>query len=351
MFASTYPIVPGKEAWRQLEQAETAFENGELDKALILAENSRETRRISSEWSENKLIAAYKPIVVQREGTDLNTLRKIFEERQDKNAVEIIDYSLTLHPAEYYNFNIKNVITYWHNSSNYPEADIITAAVYRQEGEYDLSQHYLENAWKYRDLLDIPEQKYDILYDLADTAFLLKDNELYEKSLLLILSDDKDFSGTEKNQNRLSSGFVRAIKKGTGSDKLFILYRHDSPFGLSAMIKLSDYYQAVGQNDRALECSAFGCLTAITAMNNSLKQYKDDYTFSTVENLFQEVDSINEICNWMDKYDVWNSFYNFALLIDITTENKSLSKDILSALANKSHNKIIQKKALLKLLN
>jgi len=273
-FASSYPVTPGNEAWRQLEQAETAFENGDLSKALVLAENARKIRRITSEWSENKLIAAYKPIIVQNQGTDLAVLRKIFLERENKNAIEIIDYSLTLHSAQYYDSNIKNVIDFWHDSANYPEADVITAAVYRQEGEYDLSRQYLENAWKYRDILDIPEQKYDILYDLAETAFSLNNNDLYEKSLLLILADDKDFSGMDQNKNRLSNGFVRSIKKGMSSDKLFLLYRHDSHFSLSALFKLAEYYQSVNQNDKALECSAFGCLTAATAMNNTLKNIK-----------------------------------------------------------------------------
>jgi len=51
----------------------------------------------------------------------------------------------------------------------------------------------------------------------------------------------------------------------------------------------------------------------------------------------------------MEKYAIWDSFYNFAMLIDTTTKNKELGKNILQALAKQSQNKIVKKKSLVQL--
>lgn len=348
---TTYPIKAGNEAWRALEKAELAYDNGNLGDALKYAKEAREIKRIGSEWCETKLINSCKPLVVQQKGVDINVLYNFFVEREDFEAVSILDRSLALHSIDYYNSDITEVISFWQKSSHYPETDVVIAMVYRDEGEYDLSKLYLENAWEYRELLYIPEEKYDILYNLAKTALLLKDNDLYEKTQLLILADDNDFSGLsdERTKNCLSSGIVRSIKKNMDSEKIFMLYRHSNKNGLDAMFNLSKYYQEYNENDKALECAAFGCVTAITLINNSVKQYYLDYNFTTIEQLFVYAKNVDEICVWMDVNNIWDAFYNFALLVEKTTNNKELSDTVLVALSNESCNFQVQKKAQLKL--
>ncbi|OJF77665.1 MAG: hypothetical protein BKP49_01420 [Treponema sp. CETP13] len=348
MFATTtYPIKEGHEAWRSLEKAELAYDNGNLGEALKYAKEAREIRRVGSEWCETKLINSYKPLVVQQKGVDINVLYKVFLEREDLDAVDILDRSLALHSIDFYNSDITQVISFWQKSSHYPETDIVLAKVYRDEGEYDLSKQYLEKAWEYRELLYIPDEKYDILYDLAKTALLLKDDDLYEKSQLLILADDSDFSGLsgERTKNCLSSGIISSIKNKMSSEKLFMLYRHINRNGLNAMFNLSKYYQDLDENEKALECAAFGCITAITLINDSVEQYYLDYKFTTFEQLLAHANNIDEICVWMNVNNIWDSFFDFALLVEKTTDNKELSDAVLVALSKESCNTKVQIKA------
>ena len=69
--------------------------------------------------------------------------------------------------------------------------------IYKLEGEYTFAEEYYSKALNYSSVFDIPNDKYEVLYLLAEISEINQDFERMEIRLLNILVDDP----FEKNKN------------------------------------------------------------------------------------------------------------------------------------------------------
>ena len=105
------------------------------------------------------------------------------------------------------------------------EAVHLMAKIYEFEGEYELSYSYYMDAWNNADILDIPESKYDILYDMANLCYNFNDYENCEKSLMLIIASDPYYGN-----DGFTTALTNSVQRGYSADKIFNLYDYFPSF-------------------------------------------------------------------------------------------------------------------------
>ena len=80
-----------------------------------------------------------------------------------------------------------------------------------ENGEYDIAIDYLEKAYMASDILSIPEEKYEILFSLAEIYEFQGDFNKMEEYLLLILSKEPMY----RNKNRINA-ILKSVSSPVG---------------------------------------------------------------------------------------------------------------------------------------
>ncbi|HAH61675.1 MAG TPA: hypothetical protein DCL73_06215, partial [Treponema sp.] len=206
---------------RLLRSARETFRAGSCGEALKLAVQAEIERKKQVAWEIYTLQNSFKSSEVKKAADVLSAIIPVLEKRQEYDSLEIIRrYESKLSPS-YFSDSASNLIEYIRKRNAFPEADWIIGNVYKYEGEYNLAKEYLLSAWRNAPLLDVSDEQYDILYSLADIAYLDNDKENYEADLLLILSDDRYFRNVDLNDAMMLT--IRNQKAGS-MEKFFNLF-------------------------------------------------------------------------------------------------------------------------------
>lgn len=334
-------------SWKLLDNAQRAYDEGEIMMAMKLAENARQAR--SEEFTNAAVIMenALIPTAVQRRGDLIPDIREIWEERKETPAIAILDEALLLHTEDYFNNSITSVCEWYRSRIAYPEAEHLLAKIYMLDGEYDVASVFFQSAVDHADVLDIPGEEISILYDFAYLNELRNDADGYERNLLDVIdynNNKKTVDEYKSSQNYLNA-IVRATTSNTRSiDNFFLLYRMNDYDIISACIELASYYSENGHNDMAFPYSAMAVLTSFTRIyeiitNRNVKYaYTIDSTNSSrymaFENFLVEALKYTDVQKWMKDNKVWNSFYVFGKLLIEYRRNTAMANDIFSVLCD-----------------
>jgi len=303
-----------------LQKAQTAFDQRDFGLAFKHADAAKINRKKEVEWAITTLEQAMKPVAVQKVGDNIDAVLDILKERDSHDAVSIIESNLANLSKEYFDYSMMNLKNHIRKYSEYPEADFLIGKIYELEGEYTLSKYFLLKAWENAELLAIPDEKYDFLYEMASLAELTGDQEEYEKSLLLIIAEDPNYL-QNTSETGFSKSIVKAVKTGTDLDKFFLLYRNTSYFSMKAFFALANFYtneqlkQSISLNDKVLTMSSMGVVTAVSRIEDVIKERKLEYSYESFETLLQDISLYEDIVTWGKKYEVWKGFYVFALAV------------------------------------
>ena len=195
----------------------------------------------------------------------------------------------------------------------YPEAEARLAAIAGLNGNPALQESLLEKALDEAGLLQVPEDRYALLYALADLRLRQErpgtrlKGELALDTWREILLDDPDFLAAEETGGL--EGYYRALfavaspivlKTATGPglaesffglNRVLYLYRHPLGFSLRAHQQIT----AVSLENKAYRASAAQALFALTGIfSNVLEQvrvFHPDYVFRDLKELFVDVNS------------------------------------------------------------
>ncbi|MCH5295577.1 MAG: hypothetical protein J1F14_06725 [Treponema sp.] len=302
-------VTPGEEDWRFLEMAENAMEAGNYGGAVEYAEKARAARKQRCQWEIYTLERSLRLSSVRREADSLQDVIPVMEKNGLSSAAEIVRVHLDLRGADFYRNSLSGILEFENHLMLYPEVDYLIGRVYRMEGEYELSRQYLISAYEASDILEVPAQKYDILYDLADLYLDSGDSENFEKYMLLVMSDNEDY---------VSARFMRAIihiveeDKAGSVEKYFMLYRSGYTDTLRAMLSLAEFYSRSGETGRALRCSALGCTTALTKIEAALDDRINGYAYTSLADLLSRSADFEDIVEWGNANGIWRLFYIFA---------------------------------------
>ena len=327
VFAISYPLFQTSN--RILEDSYYAFDTGDYGTAFRLAEEAKLMRRLEVDDCLNLFIQAMKPQAVQKAGDSISEVLIILREREVFDAVELIEYLIDLKGVSFFDNSVEKIKNYIEDKRIFPEVSYIMAKIYEFEGEYDLAYSYYLDAWNNAQVLDIPDEKYDILYDMATLSYNFTNLEDCEKTLLLILSEDSYFS-----DNSYSSALISNVERGYSIEKIFSLYRTDCYRTIPAFFRLTELYLEQGKSEEAFKTAIFGVLTAFTRIDHILFSRVTEYQYDSLTDFFELAMKYDDILNWSIDNGFWRCFYRLAELgIDIYPENKEFGYSIMSIIA------------------
>lgn len=322
-----------------------AYDEMDYGTALKYSEDAILYRRQQIEKQIEKLKTSLTSKRVQAAGDSIEEIVKVLESRHENESLEIIDSFTKIKGYDYFNNSIQILLKYMNESMVYPEAQKLIADIYKLEGEYGFAEDYYMLALKNSDVLDIPAEKYDILYTLADISRLENNMDKYEVRLLNILTEDKAYK-----DNALRSAMHQTVisnRKGV-CEKYFNLYRADSYLCIDAYNQLAEYYYKAGEKEKALQFAELSTITTFSKISEIISSRNSDYTYTNLSKFFQEASFYNDIIEWGNEYNAWKSF-NILAKYSNDLGYKVFARELLVILVQYTPTKYWQKDAVLQL--
>lgn len=325
--------------------AKSFFLNKEYGKALDKCEEAITFRKENILEEVSIITEALKPKQVQRAGDDLSAVLKVLNERNEKRPISVINKYIKLKGEDYFENSISKLISHIQQKEHYPEVYKLIGDIYKLEGEYKFAEDYYKKALDNSNVLNIPNDRFELLYSLAEISEINEDYKRMEIRLLNILTDDS----TYKNK-ALSKALLNTVvsNKKDCFEKFFELYRGNNYFSLKAYSKLSDYYYSIQDYDKAFNFCALNVITSITKIQEVISSRDITFEFKNIENLLYHVQYYDDIIKWGNDNEIWSSFN---LLAKITKElgNIDFTEKLLKVLAQFSPEEYWRKEAVLQL--
>lgn len=321
----------------------TEFDNQNYGLSLKYCEEAILYRRQLIEYQTETLKNSLGANRVRAVGDKIDDVLKILTERKENESISIINYYVKKFGIEHFDNSISSLQKFIESSKTFPEVHKIMGDIYRLEGEYEFAEEYYTSALSNASVLDIPEEKYEILYNLAEISRLQGDYNEMEVRLLNILTEDSNYK---------DDALISAIKNTINSDKadsvekFFMLYRSDSFKCIKAYNQLCDYYYSLGENERALTFAALSVITSFTNICESIESRSSVYEYENLSTFFQECAFYDDIVEWGSNNGVWESFNNLARIC-IANGKKTFARELLTTLAQFSPVEYWQKDAVL----
>lgn len=309
VFAAPRKPQRGQEDWRALQKAKDAFEKNDFGTSVKFAEQAKTMRQQNVQWQTYILDETLKNPKVRRAGDSIERIVQVLNELKFSEASKIVSMHIEKHGVDFFDGSYSSLISFVSNYEHYPEADFLIGKVYKLEGEYSVAMSYMKEAFDYSVNLDIPMQKYDLLYELAELSYDIGNKDDYEKYLLAIASDDSVFT---------NSGYIDSLIHIINSDsydsfeKFFLLYRAEDSVGLRAFISLGKLYMLEAENEKALKFNAFAGILAVTKIESVLMQRINSFKYSDFKTLLSESSGYSDIVDWGIRNGVWELFCNLA---------------------------------------
>ena len=326
--------LPGGEAWRILEQAGISFEKGEFGDALALCEKARARHSAEILSRIEGLKTALLPAQVKKAGDDIGTIRAVLEKRNDSVALGILDEIMLNHTPSDFGKSMNTLLGWLEKRMVYPEADHLAGRIYELEGEPAVARTYYLKAWENRSCLDIPDERFTILYRLADLSQRSGDAGSREKYLLLIVQEDSAY-GKPGEESPVLTSMIRTLETEKTCDRFFSLYRHANPVALKAYQDLASfYYDDSGRLlHRALPAAVLAAAISATMLDEAVAADDFSYEYAGMSDLFVRVGKKPQIGAWAKNQNVWDSFNLLARILRDHGETDA-ARSILNLMAS-----------------
>ena len=329
-------------AYRNAIEAMDAQDYG---KALKYSEDAILYRKQNIENQINTVKNSLSAKRVQAAGDRFTPVLAVLENRKEYETANIINYYLKKKGKEYFDDSINNLLIYLENSKAFPEAHKIIGDIYKLEGEYQFAEDYYLMALDKADVLDIPDEKYDILYMLADISRLENDLPKMEARLLNILAEDYNYRDSALKRSMF--GTISSDKKDS-MEKFFNLYRADSYNSINAYNQLAEYYYNAGESKKALEFAALSSITSFSRIIEIIDSRNSTFEYTDLASFYLEAANYDDIIEWGNKTSAWKSFN---ILAKYATEAgyKNFSRELLRVIARYAPENYWQRDAVLQL--
>lgn len=320
-------------SWHILVQAQNAFEERDFGSAFRLVENAKQQRKAEHDWAVDTLDAVIASSFMTKTGSDINVVLSELRERNNTDAIRIINQLLERFGIEYFDFSIYKLNEHVKKNTAYPEADFLLGKLYMREGEYELSEQFYASAYEHRLYLDVSDVQFDILYDLAELYALTGNNEKYESVLLILAAEDTNYKAG--GYSAFITAVRGAIERGTGADKFFLLYRNNNYRSLYVWLLLTRYYFSLNLTDKAFDTALLFCLTALSRTDDIIKSRESDYSYSDLNTALKKIKTYSDIEKWAAEHKVWEGFY---LLGRIAAQKgySAFAQDVFTAVSEES---------------
>ena len=322
--------------------AQAAYENKEYGKALKYAEDAIVYKKEQLKADYESISTSIAAREVKKAGDDITNIIPVLKERDEYDVITLIN---AYNSKGDFDNSISKILEYIKNHEEYPEAQKLIGDIYKIEGEYSFAEQYYLKALENAAVLDIPDERYDIIYMLAELSRLCGDYDTMEIRLLNIIG---------KEQNLTNMTLARSMKNTVSKnnsdaiEKFFTMYRATDYFCLKAFYELAQYYLSIKEYDKAFDYSAVAVITGFTKVYNVVSKRDIDFEYSNIADFLDLVAYHNDIVTWGSDNDVWRSFNLFCEICAQCGYDK-FSFDFLNILAFHSPQKYWQQDAVLKL--
>jgi tetratricopeptide (TPR) repeat protein len=326
-------------------QAKNYYAQSDYGRAMKYAEDAIRFKKNTIDSEVSKIENSLSSKDVKRAQGKISDIIPILREREENDCIDIINYYMTKEGAEYFHDSIYNLIAHIKTQDEFPEAQKLLGDIYKIEGEYTLAESFYRKALNNFEILDVPDEKYEILYTMADLSRLTGE---YEKMELRLLNITGKESFDRRNMILKSALNVISRNNNTSVDKLFELYRYDDYYSLKAYCLLSDYYENAGLTEKAMSFSAIAVITGFTKMEEVIKKRNLDYEYTNLQDFLVEVSHYEDLVEWGTENNIWKSFnnlYNLSKKLGYT----KFSTDLLKVLAKDCPEPYYQNTAVLEL--
>ena len=299
-------------SWVALEKARLNYQNKDFGEALDGVLKAKDLKREEIQGALDILNEALSYEAVRRIGDDIVRIREKLEERKSYKALMVLDeVFVSKNPGDFGN-SMKNLLTWLQGLVSFPEALFLEGNIYSAEGEFKLAQEYYSQAWENNIYFDIPDEKYSLLYKIADLADFTGDTEKKEQALLLVVSGDPVFA-LPGNETGILLSMKKNLSQKENLESFFLLYRHDKWFALKAYHDLAEYYYGVegGTMERAFTCSMLASSIIVTKLSYALSDREVDWHYKDLKNLLKTISRHPEILVWMDENKCWETLLLF----------------------------------------
>ena len=322
--------------------AQFAYENQEYGKALKFAEDAilYKKEQLKADYETiSRSIAARE---VKKAGDDIDNIIPVLTERDEYDVINLIQ---TYNSKGIFDNSISKVLEYIKNQEEYPEAQKLIGDIYKIEGEYQLAEEYYLKALENASVLDIPDDRYEIIYLLAELSRMQRNYDLMEIRLLNII-------GKEQNTRNmiLAKSMRSTVSKNNAAaiEKYFTMYRAQDYFCLRAFYELAEYYLSINELDKAFNYSSVAVITGFTKVYNVVSKRDIDFEYENLPAFLDIIPYHQDIVNWGNDNDVWRSFNLFCEICG-RCGYENFSAELLKILAFHSPQKYWQQDAVLKL--
>ena len=187
----------------------------------------------------------------------------------------------------------------------YPEADMWIGLVFEADAEIELAIRQLEMAYSYRDQLYILDDKYTLLYKLADLNRKAGNNLAVENWLNEIVRDDLDFGSVKMEV------LVRILLE-RGLDEVVTLYRFSPDFSLRAHMELGAFLYESGRNPQAINHLLFAIVAVYSRSISFLRAEDPEYAFETTGSFLSLAGEYRELNRYFETSGLFPAIYVLA---------------------------------------
>lgn len=322
--------------------AKVSYENKEYGKAIKYAEDAIVYRKEQVKADYETIAQSIAAREVKKAGDNIENIIPVLTERDEYDVINLIK---TYNSKGNFDNSISKILEYIKNQEEYPEAQKLIGDIYKIEGEYDFAEQYYLKALENSAVLDIPDERYEIIYLLADLSRLRGEYDKMEIRLLNIIGKDQNI----KNQT-LAASMRKTVQKNNADaiEKFFTMYRAQDYFCLKAYYELAQYYLSINQIDKAFNYSAIAVITGFTKIYNVISKRDIDFTYTNLTEFLDIIPYHNDIVTWGSDNEVWRSLNLFCEISSRCGYDK-FSYELLQILAFHSPQKYWQQDAVLKL--
>jgi hypothetical protein len=324
----------GQPAWLHLEQGKQAYARKDFGSALVSFDRAISTRRVAfsaasarlsfsleakaargAAGSIQALLDAFAAedflqkeyqAIVKTAGASYRQRFLLLKERRISDShralIEVLLLLLEYKPLESLKDSLDALGSALKTLAGYPEAELWKGRVFLIEGELAIAERQLLRAFDMREALDIPDESYSILYELAE-LYALRGDALndWERTMDRIVQDERSGDGTRIEASLQNA--MRATLLSQGADRFLTLYRLEPGFTLRANKALAEYYLERGR-PHALIRSAIAVNMILTRAIALLRQRDVDYVWLGMDDFLARAASQATVRDYLEAQDL-----------------------------------------------
>ena len=213
---------------------------------------------------------------------------------------------------------------------SFPEAEMAIGDIYFQEGAFALAKRQYEKAYELRQGMEIAEEKFSVLYRLAELHEIQEQYADMDRYLRQVLENQPYFSDEQYSSFR--DAFLSTYDE-KGLDHLFKLYRMEEvAFAVPAHAKLGWFYYRTGRSLAILH-GLFALDIMISESVKELRRVQPGFVFTTVEAFLDAALERDNIRQYLVAEEFFKTLYYLAAA-SYAASRPSLAEPIWRLLAS-----------------